>query len=89
MINVDYVIRMMDEHYMSQKILAVSMHMSESCVSRILSGQRSGSLAFLEGLARAFPDEDLRSFLKEDDSAKAVSLQQEQEGVRDEDQKSH
>ena len=66
MINVDYVKYLMSEEDMSQKALAVSMHMTESCISRFLNGKRTGSLEFLEGLARAFPDTDLREFLKAD-----------------------
>ncbi len=64
MINVDYVRYLMNENDMSQKTLAKSMHMTESCISRFLSGKRSGSLKFLVGLARAFPDTDLRDFLQ-------------------------
>lgn len=54
----------MQERGISRKALAVDTHLTESCISRILSGKRSGSLEVLEGLARAFPDVDLRSFLK-------------------------
>lgn len=64
MINVEYVKQLMTERDMSQKALAVDMQLTESCVSRILNGKRLGSLDFLEGLARAFPDVDLRLFLK-------------------------
>lgn len=64
MINVEYVKQLMDERDLTQQMLAVEMHVTESCVSRILNGKRLGSLDFLEGLARAFPDIDLRLFLK-------------------------
>lgn len=66
MINVDYVKYLMKEEDMSQKALAVSMHMTESCISRFLNGKRGGSLEFLEGLAKVFPDVDLRAFLQTD-----------------------
>lgn len=66
MINVEYVKRLMTERDLTQQMLAVEMHVTESCVSRILNGKRLGSLDFLEGLARAFPDVDLRLFLKAD-----------------------
>lgn len=66
MINVDYVKYLMDKEDMSQKMLAIEAHVTESCVSRFLSGKRSGSLELLEGLARAFPDTDLRAFLQTD-----------------------
>lgn len=64
MINVELVKQLMDERGMSQKALAVDAHLTESCISRMLNGKRAGSLELLEGLARAFPDVDLRSFLK-------------------------
>ena len=63
MVNVEYVKQLMDERGLSQKALAVDMRLTESCISRILSGKRAGSLEFVEGLARAFPDVDLRNFL--------------------------
>lgn len=63
MINVVYVRSLMERDGLTQKALAVDMHLTESCVSRMLSGKRSGSLEVLEGLARAFPQEDLRNFL--------------------------
>ena len=63
-INVEAVKKHMEERGLSQKALAVDMHLTESCVSRMLNGKRSGSLEVLEGLARAFPDVDLRVFLK-------------------------
>ena len=63
MINVAYVKQLMDERNFAQQKLAKKMHVTESCVSRILNGKRQGSLEFLEGLARAFPDVDLRLFL--------------------------
>lgn len=66
MINVEYVKHLMTERDLTQQMLAVEMHVTESCVSRILNGKRLGSLDFLEGLARAFPDVDLRLFLKAD-----------------------
>lgn len=66
MINVEYVKQLMDERDLTQQMLAVEMRVTESCVSRILNGKRLGSLDFLEGLARAFPDIDLRLFLKAD-----------------------
>lgn len=66
MINVEYVKQLMDERDLTQQMLAVEMRVTESCVSRILNGKRQGSLDFLEGLARAFPDTDLRLFLKPD-----------------------
>lgn len=64
MINVAAVKQLMEERDLSQKALAVDMQLTESCISRILNGKRLGSLDFLEGLARAFPDVDLRIFLK-------------------------
>ena len=64
MINVEAVKKLMGERGLSQKALAVDMHLTESCVSRMLNGKRSGSLEVLEGLARAFPDVDIRIFLK-------------------------
>lgn len=63
MVNVEYVKQLMQERELSQKALAVDMRLTESCISRILSGKRAGSLEFVEGLARAFPDVDLRNFL--------------------------
>ena len=63
MINVAYVKILMERDGLTQKALAIDMHLTESCVSRMLSGKRSGSLEVLEGLARAFPHEDLRNFL--------------------------
>lgn len=63
MINVAYVKILMERDGLTQKALAIDMHLTESCVSRMLSGKRSGSLEVLEGLARAFPQEDLRNFL--------------------------
>ena len=66
MINVEYVKQLMEERDLTQQMLAVEMRVTESCVSRILNGKRLGSLDFLEGLARAFPDIDLRLFLKAD-----------------------
>ena len=63
MINVAYVKILMERDGLTQKALAVDMQLTESCVSRMLSGKRSGSLEVLEGLARAFPQEDLRNFL--------------------------
>lgn len=66
MINVEYVKQLMEERDLTQQMLAVEMRVTESCVSRILNGKRLGSLDFLEGLARAFPDVDLRLFLKVD-----------------------
>ena len=70
MINVEYVRRLMEERDLSQKALAVNMHLTESCVSRILNRKRVGSLDFLEGLARAFPDIELRAFLNLDNPEK-------------------
>lgn len=64
MINVDFVKELCAQRGLSQKALAVDMHLTESCVSRMLNGKRNGSLEVLEGLARAFPDIDLRLFLK-------------------------
>lgn len=64
MLNIEYVKQLMAERDMSQKALAVDAHLTESCVSRILNGKRTGSLEVLEGLARAFPDVDLRDLLK-------------------------
>ena len=66
MLNVEYVKQLMTERELTQQMLAVEMRVTESCVSRILNGKRLGSLDFLEGLARAFPDVDLRLFLKAD-----------------------
>lgn len=63
MINVEYVKQLMEERDLSQKALAVELKLTESCISRILNGKRLGSLDFLEGIARAFPDVDLRTFL--------------------------
>ena len=63
MINIAFLKQLIEEKGMSQKELALSMGLTESCVSRILSGKRSGSLYVLEGLCRAFPDTDLRLFL--------------------------
>ena len=63
MINVEFVKQLMEERDMSQKALAIDMHTTESCVSRLLNGKRSGSVDTLERLAMAFPDVDLRSFL--------------------------
>ena len=63
MVNVEYVKQLMQERGLSQKALASSMRLTESCISRILTGKRAGSLEFVEGLARAFPDIDLRNFL--------------------------
>lgn len=75
MINVEAVKKLMDERGLSQKALAVDMHLTESCVSRMLNGRRSGSLEVLEGLARAFPDVDLRVFLKQESSKSPTRTQ--------------
>jgi len=64
MINTDFVKELMKQRGYSQKALAVDMKVTESCVSRMLSGQRGGSLEALEGLIRAFPDVEIKSFLK-------------------------
>lgn len=64
MINVEFVKQLMKERDMSQKALAVDTRLTETCISRVLNGKRSGSLEFLEGLIRAFPDVEIRLFLK-------------------------
>ena len=64
MINAEFLKKLMDERGISRKALAIDTHLTESCISRILSGQRAGSLEVLETLATVFPDVDLRSFLK-------------------------
>lgn len=63
MINIEYVKKLMDERDLSRKALALDMRITESCLSRILNGKRVGSLEVIEGLAKAFPDVDLRDFL--------------------------
>ena len=62
-INVKVVEQLMLERDIPRKELAARMGISESCLSRVMSGNRTGSLAFLIGLAKVFPDIDLRSFL--------------------------
>ena len=54
---------LMDERNVTRKALAVEAHLSESSVSRYLSGKRQCSVEFLMGLGKAFPDVDLRKFL--------------------------
>ena len=63
MINVEAIKNLMEEQDLSQKAFALTIHVTEACVSRVLSGKRSGSLEFLEAVAKAFPDIDLRSLL--------------------------
>lgn len=63
MINVEYVKQLMEERDLSRKALAMDMGITESCLSRILSGKRIGSIEVIEGLAMAFPDIELRSLL--------------------------
>lgn len=63
MINVDYLKKMMEERGMTRRDLARKGHVEESSICRLFKGERAGSLIFLEGIARAFPDDDLRSFL--------------------------
>ncbi len=65
-INVEFVKQLMKERDLSQKALAVDTHLTETCISRVLNGKRNGSLEFLEGLIRAFPDVEIRLFLKMD-----------------------
>ena len=67
MINVEFVKTLMKERNLSQKALAVDTHLTETCISRVLNGKRNGSIEFLEGLIRAFPDVEIRLFLKMDD----------------------
>ena len=67
MINVEFVKTLMKERDLSQKALAVDTHLTETCISRVLNGKRNGSIEFLEGLIRAFPDVEIRLFLKMDD----------------------
>lgn len=67
MINVEFVKQLMKERNLSQKALAIDTHLTETCISRVLNRKRSGSLEFLEGLIRAFPDVEIRLFLKMDD----------------------
>ena len=67
MINVEFVKTLMKERGLSQKALAVDTRLTETCISRVLNGKRNGSIEFLEGLIRAFPDVEIRLFLKMDD----------------------
>lgn len=69
MLNIDLVNKLMAERDLTRKALALDMGITESCLSRILSGKRTGSLDVIEGLAKAFPDVDLRDFLLLDKSA--------------------
>lgn len=63
MLNIDLVNKLMAERDLTRKALALDMGITESCLSRILSGKRTGSMEVIEGLARAFPDVNLRDFL--------------------------
>lgn len=63
MINIELIKKLMGERGISRKALAIQMGITESCLSRVLNGNRLGSLEFLEGLAKAFPDIGLRNFL--------------------------
>lgn len=63
MINVEYLKQMMEERGMSRRDFCRKGHVEESSICRLFKGERAGSLGFLEGIARCFPDVDLRSFL--------------------------
>ena len=69
MLNIDLVNHLIEERDLTRKALAGDMGITESCLSRILSGKRTGSLEVIEGLAKAFPDVDLREFLLLDKTA--------------------
>lgn len=63
MINVGHLKQKMEEYGMSRRDFCRKGHVEESSICRLFKGERAGSLGFLEGIARCFPDEDLRSFL--------------------------
>jgi len=74
LINVEFVKKLMDERGMKRRALAKAMNVTESCLSRLLSGKRNGSLEVLEALATVFPDTDLRLFLVLDKPDKSEEL---------------
>ena len=74
MINVEFVKKLMDERGMKRRVLAEAMNVTESCLSRLLTGKRKGSLEVLEALATVFPDTDLRLFLVLDKPDKSEEL---------------
>ncbi len=63
MLNINFINTLMAERDLTRKGLAMEMGITESCLSRILNGKRAGSMEVIEGLAKAFPDVDLRDFL--------------------------
>lgn len=65
-INLEAVKRRMEENGWNQARFAEMAGLSRSYVSRVLSGNEGGGGAFLEGLIKAFPTDDIRAFLSMD-----------------------
>ena len=59
MLNRDYIYSLMRERSWSQADLAMNARVSESAISRWLSGQRKSSGLIIQAMKRAFPDEKI------------------------------
>lgn len=62
-VNVDAVLKKMEEAGMNQLRFANKAGLSKGYVSKVFSGKRGGGGAFIDGLCQAFPDEDVRNFM--------------------------
>lgn len=62
-VNTEYLKERMEQENMSRSQFCERSGISASGLCRILKGERSGSFDILEGLIRAFPEDDYRSFL--------------------------
>ena len=65
-INSEAVKRRMKENGWNQALFSEMSGLSRGYVSRVLSGCQDGGGAFLEGLIKAFPSDDIRNFLSLD-----------------------
>lgn len=78
-VNLNRIKALADEKGWSQAELARKMHLSRAYISRLFSGERIGGKELLGGIMMAFPENDLKEFILEEDVDNDADIDEEAE----------